>query len=261
MRTPRKPLLSPTKLLTYIGCAVEYKYIYVDKIGRFYRRAKPYYSFGAPLHNVLEAFHSEGAVATQEEITASVEQKWISAGYDTPQQEEEHRKSGASIVEAYHTSHQERAAQEIETIYTEKTLRADLGPFILTGRIDRIDQHPDGTLEIIDYKSGRWDIAPEEVDADLAMSCYQLLVRHNFPGIPVIATIYCLRSGNQATAQMDDEDIGPFTRDIIALGEEIIHREWEDARPERIEACNRCDFLERCERYWRYTEVTDFTEF
>ena len=45
----------------------------------------------------------------------------------------------------------------METIATEKTISCDMGRFKLSGRVDRIDRHADGRLEIIDYKSGRWD--------------------------------------------------------------------------------------------------------
>ena len=38
------------------------------------------------------------------------------------------------------------------TIWVEKQLRADLGPFVLLGRLDRVDEHEDGTVEVVDYK-------------------------------------------------------------------------------------------------------------
>src|SRR5689334_21595027 len=53
----RKPTLSPTRISTYLDCAVKYKYIYQDKIGRFYLKARAGFSLGSTLHHVLQQFH------------------------------------------------------------------------------------------------------------------------------------------------------------------------------------------------------------
>ena len=37
----------------------------------------------------------------------------------------------------------------------ESYFKIRIGKYILSGRIDRVDQLPDGKLEIIDYKTGR----------------------------------------------------------------------------------------------------------
>src|SRR5579871_1960020 len=147
----RKPTLSPTRIATYLECAVKYRYIYHDKIGRFYLRARPGYSFGSTLHQVLQSFHEEiratGEAQSAEQMVEQVGQRWISAGYETPEQEQEYREASAEIVQAYHALATERMARQVETLYTEKTISTDMGPFKLSGRVDRVDRHPDGTLE------------------------------------------------------------------------------------------------------------------
>ena len=75
MRGPRsvtrKPALSPTKISTFLECAVKYRYVYIDKIGRFYLRSRAGYSFGSTLHHVLQQFHEQGAAHSVEEMTAA----------------------------------------------------------------------------------------------------------------------------------------------------------------------------------------------
>ena len=253
-KTERKPTLSPTKIRTYLECAVKYRYVYVDKIGRFYLRAHSYYSFGSTLHHVLQDFHEQGAAHTPEELTAELEQKWVSAGYETTEQEQQHRETGQQIVTAYHAAHQERVVAAVETLFTEKTITADLGFFKLTGRVDRIDRHPDGRLEIIDYKSGRWEVTAEQVAADLAMNCYQLILQKLYPDAPVFATIYCLRSGLSASAQMSSTEREEFERDVLALGSEIITQDYMALKPVLHEPCPDCEFLPVCSRYWKQQE-------
>jgi putative RecB family exonuclease len=263
MQKPRKPILSPTKIATYLECAVKYRYIYIERIGRFYLRAKPHYSFGSTLHRVIQSFHEEGATQTAEEMAARYEQGWIAAGYESPEQEQSFRAEGAEMVQAYHAAAQERLEQQLQTLFVEKTIRTDMGPFVLAGRVDRVDRHPDGTLEIVDYKSGRWDVTPEDVASDLAMNIYQLILRRCYPNTRVIATIYCLRSGQQASAEMSDEEAEGFAEDIRALGEEILNRDYDNIEPVHIPACMWCEFLPRCERFWRrqaHPERAEHTE-
>jgi RecB family exonuclease len=254
---PRKPTLSPTRIATYLECAMKYRYIYFDKIGRFYLKARPGYSFGSTLHQVLQSFHEEGGVQSKEQMVEQVEHKWISAGYETPEQEQEYRAAGAEIVQAYHAAATERIEQQVETLFTEKTIFTDMGPFKLTGRVDRIDRHADGTWEIIDYKSGRMEVTPEEVAESLAMNIYQLILRRIYPGDRVISTIYALRSGSQASAEMSEEEAAKFAADILALGEEIINRDYENVEPVPVPACPYCEFLPRCERFWRLQEARE----
>src|SRR5580698_7454568 len=83
----RKPTLSPTRIATYLECAVKYRYIYHDKVGRFYQRARAGFSFGSSLHQTLQRFHEEGATRTPDELVEDLAQRWIGAGYETTQQE------------------------------------------------------------------------------------------------------------------------------------------------------------------------------
>lgn len=250
----RRPTLSPTRIAIYLECAVKYRYIYLDKVGRFYLRARAGYSFGSSLHHVLQSYHKQGAVQTPEEMVEQLNESWIAAGYKTPEQEQAHRAAGERIVQSYHAAQQERAAAQTETLATEKTISCDMGRFTLSGRVDRIDRHPDGRLEIIDYKSGRLDTSTEEVANDLAMSCYQLILKRLHPDTPVCATIYCLRSGNHATAELAGEQLEAFARDLTALGEQILDFDYSTLTPVPLSICPECDFLPRCARYWREQE-------
>ncbi len=255
--TGRKPTLSPTRISTFLDCAVKYRNIYVDKIGRYYLRARAGYSFGSTLHHVLQQYHEQGERHTAEEMMAEIDQRWISSGYDDAKQEQEHREEGRRIVEAYREAQQQRTILAVETIATEKTITCDMGRFKLTGRVDRIDRHADGRLEVIDYKSGRAEITPEDVAGNLAMSCYQLILSKSYPDTPIRATIYCLRSGAQVSSDLQGVEMKAFEQDILELGAQILDTDYAVARPRPVPACSDCDFLPRCEQYWRHTALED----
>ena len=247
----RKPSFSPTRLNAYLDCAVKHKYLYIDKIGKFYTKARAGFSFGSTLHHVLQEFHEQGATHSPEQMTVQMERSWISAGYQSVEQEREHKEAGEKIVIAYHAAHQERAAQNVETLSTETTISCDMGRFKLTGRVDRIDRHADGSLEIIDYKSGRMETTPEEVSGSLAMSCYQLILRKTNPNVRVFASIYALRGGVSASFELEGATLTGFENEILQLGEEILDMNYEMLEPTPLEICPDCDFLSRCERFWK----------
>lgn len=248
-RKPSKPTLSPTKISTYLACPVMYKYTYIDRIGRFYYQPKAYHSFGASLHRTLEQFHERGGAETQsaEQLVGDLREMWTSAGYASTEDESLHLDSAAAMLASYHAAHQQVTAQ---TLFTEKMLKMDMGEFVLRGRIDRLDEHPDGRLEIVDYKSGRTSVTEEEVRDDLAMGIYALLTRHMCPDRPVSASIYCLRSGNKATINFASEDLVEVEDGIRAIAEEILCID-EDSVIEPVwlpYVCPQCDYLRICAR-------------
>jgi len=247
---PRKPTLSPTRITTYLACPVKYRWTYVDDRGKWYLRAKSYYSFGTTLHKVLERFHdsADSGVATVDEALKAYEESWIDAGFASADEMAEAFGEGQDIIER----HIEQALQrpsEAKTLFVEKTLSLDMGDFRLLGRIDRVDELPDGTLEIVDYKSGRREVNQEEVEADLALSVYQLLVRRHYPDQPVKATLIALRTGEQASASLSNQDLAQFEADLKKLAEEILNRDYEQLVPVYKPICPRCDFLPLCSRH------------
>ena len=62
---------------------MKYLWTYVDSRGKWYLKAKSYYSFGTTLHKVLERFHDPGdtSVSTVGEALKVNEESWIVAGY------------------------------------------------------------------------------------------------------------------------------------------------------------------------------------
>lgn len=246
----RKPTLSPSKITTYLACPSKFRWTYVDDRGKWYLRSKSYYSFGSSLHSVLQRFHDQGdqGVTTTAQAVAALEESWIQAGYSSQDEMMQAMSEGKAIVEKYVET---IAAMPVtaKTLFVEKQIRADLGPFVLLGRLDRVDEHEDGTIEVVDYKSGRGTVNPEEVATDLAMGCYQLLLREHFPDRPVTASIIALRTGDKATAGFTNEEAEQFKRDLIVLGSEILERDYEGLVPVGKPLCFDCDFQPMCKRH------------
>ena len=54
----------------------------------------------------------------------------------------------------------------------------------------------------------------------------------------------------QASASQSPEEREQFQQDILALGNEILDRDYSELRPVPLAICPECDFLPRCLRYW-----------
>ena len=248
-RRPRKLTLSPTKIGTYLACRLMYKLTYIDRLSRFYYRPKSYHSFGGSLHKALEEYHKLGGPQTQsaEQLVDRMRQAWVSAGYASEQEEREHLESAAQFLQHYHTTHR---IEGVTTLLTEKPLKLDMGEFNLMGRIDKIDEHPDGHLEVIDYKSGRLSVEEDEVRNDLAIRIYAYLARGTYPDRGITAGIYCLASGEKATVEFSDEEFTQIEDELRAVASEIAQvDEDSEIGPVWLEdVCPECDYLRLCAR-------------
>lgn len=252
----RKPTLSPSKITTYLACPVKYRWTYVDDRGKWYLRSKSYYSFGSTLHRVLERFHDSGdtGVITQAEVLAAYEENWINAGFSSAEEMAEAFGEGKQIL-TRHVQQAVLAPKAAKTLYVERQFRWDVGQFVLIGRIDRIDEHDDGSLEIVDYKSGRESVSDDEVSTDIAMCCYQLLIRKLFPERAVRATILALRSGESGSAAMTDDELAEFEGDLCRLGLEILNEDYAELIPVYKPLCRHCDFLPLCRKHPEFSEL------
>ncbi len=252
-KKPRKPEFSPTRLKTFLSCPMMYRLEYVEKLGRFYHKARAGYTFGSTLHQTLQGFHEAGGSAevTAEQLVERLAVDWQSQGYRDADHEEAHKVAAVEILQTYHAAAQERA-EATRVFLTEKLLKWDLGPFVLTGRVDRVDERlDDGALEIVDYKSGRMGVTEDDVKGALAMSVYQLLVKRNNPERRVCATIHALRGGVTATASFTDQELAEWEDELRGLGVSILEYDFEAVRPVPLpDVCPDCDFLSLCGRAW-----------
>jgi RecB family exonuclease len=250
---------------------MKYLWTYVDSRGKWYLRAKSYYTFGNALHKVLQRFHDSNdlGVETLQDAQLVFEESWIDAGFISPEDMQEALGEGRDISptgkSGYETQDQlqedyNRAQEIIEnltkepfikkpgvvTVAVEKLFKWDMGDFQLIGRLDRLDLHPDGTYEIIDYKSARGGVTDEDVSNDIAMSCYQLIVKRNFPESNVKATIFALNAKDDnlkvGSSSMTDHELESFEEDIRLIGSEILSSTIEDHSPAIKPLCDSCDF-------------------
>ena len=83
------------------------------------------------------------------------------------------RSCASKAVASLERYHQRFAGEQASPVWFERNFSFRIGPHLLRGRVDRVDRHPDGSYELIDYKTGRAR-TPSQLKDDIQLSLYQI---------------------------------------------------------------------------------------
>src|SRR4030042_1046074 len=134
---------SPFSLNMFQQCPRQYKFQYIDHLGSIYRKSRPYFTMGDHVHATLKDFLSVVPVSERNltRLEDLLRKKWGEKALKQLRRFAHNHDISVTpcMVEDYHS--------------TELT-----SSIILKGKIDRVDKEPDGSLHIIDDKTGKIQI-------------------------------------------------------------------------------------------------------
>ena len=163
---------SYTQLETFNLCPLQYKYSFV------YRIPSPTthpLTFGQTIHRTLKDFYEiiiKGIEVNKELLLEFYEKNWSREGFLSSEHVEQQYLKGKKILGDYYENNKENFGSPF---YLEKEFVYKIAPEIsLKGYFDRVDLFPDGTVEIIDYKTG--EIKDLEKKKKEAKKSYQLSI-------------------------------------------------------------------------------------
>ena len=184
IQTPRHELLIPetfdfSQVSTFKKCPLEYKYKYIYKLPL--PGAAPL-SFGMTMHNTLKKFMTsvlQMNASTQPDLFGQKQkgllipkkdlllkyyaESWVDDWYPDKINKEMYRRDGLAHLDKFY---EKFLTEPRLPKYLEQSFRLKLGEYKFKGRIDRADLLPDGSIEIIDYKTGQPRTKLEQVDRD-----------------------------------------------------------------------------------------------
>ncbi len=166
--------VSPLKVRVFETCRLRFRYQYVDKQeGRVRPRLRPADTAGSLVHRVLCDFYSKVPPnqRDRQRLFDMFQDGWqaLSPGYHRVPGVEEHRESSLRQLANFADKFDIDATPFMVEPYFQEEIEPGL---VLFGRLDRLDEEPDGTLHIIDYKGGT---QPEEIDPK-QLAFYAILV-------------------------------------------------------------------------------------
>jgi DNA helicase II / ATP-dependent DNA helicase PcrA len=178
MPLPHVDYLSYSQIDTFKTCPLHYKLRY------FYKLPTPptaSQSFGTTIHATLKEFYEEvsfGKKPSERFILSVFENNWIKEGYTSKKHEQDFILKGKDYLAGFlkhgFNSKITPVALEQPFIVPISSSVTNHRPLKIGGKIDRVDMLPDGTLEIIDYKTGATIPSQRDVDKNLQLSFYAL---------------------------------------------------------------------------------------
>ncbi|HEV3511099.1 MAG TPA: ATP-dependent DNA helicase [Candidatus Sulfotelmatobacter sp.] len=178
--------LSASAVDTYERCGLQFK---LDRDWRIPAQPAAAMQYGAAIHRVLKTYFDAarlGRPKTTEELLDLFRVDLAAANLQESYQRELYEQQGTAQLTDFLTSARQISASQV--LHTEESFEIHLGETIVVGRIDRIDSRPDGTVAIVDYKTGK---ARDQEDADesLQLSLYAIAAHEKW-GYKVGALIF-----------------------------------------------------------------------
>ena len=226
--------ISFTKLRVFRECPWKYQ---LQMVAGWRIPLAPAGSLGLSLHRALECFHRKDFPAA-EDLWACYESRWLSAGYPDEATRAKWSAKGRRILEQYLADERERRTT---IVAVEREFVYPLRRHEVRGMIDRIDRHPDGRLEVIDYKTSGTGEAGEPRD-ELQLRFYGLGCVESLALEPALLSIYFVAAGRRLTVPYDRDGEADL-KDMIADAADRIEA---GNFPPDTSFCPRCDFRTRC---------------
>ncbi len=193
------PEYSNSQLSKFEECALQYKFLYVDKIKRYEEGIEAF--LGQRFHDAMEWLYKERAfrAVPLEELLEYYDKDWATKWHaevkirKEGRTQDDYRLMGRRFIEDYYKRHY--PFDEGRVLGLEKYIRFpldDAGRYKCKGIIDRLMLAPDGAFEVHDYKTGSKLPDQAELDKDRQLALYQIGVQKLWPDVKEARLIWHL---------------------------------------------------------------------
>ncbi len=257
---------SYSQFIAFENCPLQYRFSHILRVPR---RGTAVFSFGKTIHNSLYQFVKlfvEKQEIGQKDFFQSVsvsllkidqkkelknileiyENKWLDEWYEDKKQKEEYYKLGKKILKDFLKDFIKNPPK-IKTVQgvlgLEMGFRLKIKDDIIRGTIDRVDELPDGSIEIIDYKTGRGKEKLQKEDKEQLL-LYQLAGKQILGKMPEKLSYYYLNENKKLSFISTEQEREEFKEEISRKIKRIRKSDFK-ATPGWH--CKFCDFKDICE--------------
>lgn len=239
--------LSPSKLETFYSCPYKYRYQYVLKL-----KVLPSWqiNFGTSVHNALKAYYDQLRTNNDDiphstfHIQNLIDSCWIPGGYESKAHEEQKKQEALRAIEWFVKSDRGVSIPDLtEVNFAFQLPTKDK----ITGRIDRIDRNSDGSLTIVDYKTGSYVPTKKEVLANVQLAVYALALEEKKEKIKDLGLVFPMVQ-KEIFLTREELDLEAFKQKISDSVQEVKEVEVSNdyqAKPTKLN-CDWCDYNKIC---------------
>lgn len=192
---PLPTSLSPSKIASFTGCGMAFKFSAIDRLAE---PPSPWTVKGTVVHLALERLHADVPVGARTpevaarlaaEATADVLGSRECEGLDVGDldlfvADAQLLAGNAFLLED---------PNQVRAVGLELQLEAEVDGVVLRGVIDRLDLRADGSLVVVDYKTGRAPRLGDEKARLAGVHLYAFLVEQTFGVVPARVELLHLR--------------------------------------------------------------------
>lgn len=236
--------LSPSRASTFTQCGRRYMFRYEMGLHEPPTEAT---ERGTAVHKALEIFYTaEPSERTPERLSCAVTHAIEEAEYPEMLVHEE----------VDHLAHQIFKAEDpslVKVISNEQKVSEQVGGFLLRGIIDRVDEEPDGSITLVDYKTGKVPSKRDENDRLRALMLYAKLWEEvNGRKVRSVKLLYLRGTPKKQvpiviTKLVTEGGVAFASQRLGAIGEAIsTARDTGLFGPNVTVLCEYCPFRDRC---------------
>ena len=243
---------TPTRLLTWLDCPRRYRFAYLDRPAPPKGPPWAHTGLGTSVHTALASWwRLPLRERTPERGAGLVREGWVREGYRDEAQSLEVRERAAAWVRSYLADVDPRA----EPLGVERTVSAPTATLVLSGRVDRIDERPDGTVVVVDYKTGRRPPSDDDARGSLALGVYAVAAARTLRRPCAVVELHHLPTGTVAAASHGPDGLARKVAEAESIAREARAADEAYARGDTTEEtfparpssmCSWCDFRGVC---------------
>lgn len=239
--------LSYSQIQTFDVCPLHYKLKYLLHIPTLPSAAL---SFGTSVHSVLKEFYTralQGEKVSTKDIPEILESVWISEGYTSEGHVRAAFTGAQTLLENYISKY---FSPKQLPIALEYPFQFSIGKLKIGGRMDRVDKLPDGSIEIIDYKTGKPSKKSQAIKGNLQLAIYAMAAKC-IPTIgdklpPITVSLQYVETGEKISTQLTKEDLEKASEKILQKAKEI---EESNFSCSKTMLCEDCEYAMLCQAH------------
>ncbi|WP_232524914.1 RecB family exonuclease [Nocardioides mangrovicus] len=244
--------LSPSRAADFRSCALAYRFRTVDRLPETPSAAA---ARGTLVHRVLERlFDLPASERTPAVAVAMLPAAWtemvevepvVATLFDDGRPDAQWLASCGEVVRRWFTLEDPRG---FEPLMREELVEAVLDDgLLLRGVVDRIDEAADGTVTVVDYKTGSAPPPEREGGAMFQLRFYALLLWLTREQEPARLRLLYLGNGEVLEYRPDRSELQATRRLLMRIWEAIaLARETGDFEPNPGPLCRWCDYQPLC---------------